>query len=1173
MQATFCPYCLKLVTTDTCPYCGSDVHYKGNPMHMPVGSTLNGRHPYVLGACRGQGGFGVTYIALDAVTQERVAIKEYFPTYCSGRTSATSIESYYGQEEAFEKGKEHFLEEARMLQSLADLSGVVNVLDFFEANNTAYLVMEFLDGCSLKDYVQRNGKLPAKSFFEQLRPLMEDMEAMHQRGVIHRDIAPDNIILQPDGTLKLIDFGAARSYISGKSMSVVVKKGFAPVEQYLRTGLNASTDVYAIAASIYFCITGIIPPDSAERQYGNISLKSPIVLGADITDAQEKALERALEIQPSMRTQSVSELIHDLFAAPEVVKPKKPKAPEIIFYQEDTYINAGSCVEVYFLKLEMNYEHDVMYASAGFRNLSDKPIDRIRIALRLTDKEGNLSEEELLLDVPGENACYNAGFGHNLQIALPTTDVKEFRVSIRQIVFADGSVSECVDDWDVIEDRGSIEEYFNNDPELIKQFRLETYEKATRRPHLAEHYHICCCGAHNIPDADKCLSCGTDFGEQIFCMDTNLLRKRADERIQEERRLAEEEAERLRQEKLRKEEERRQKIAQFKKKAKKVGIAAAIVAVIGTAIYVTPIIINSSKYDAAQKLLKEGKYLEAHEAFDRLGIYEDSSYMAKVALYAHGEALLDTKDYDGAYDTFASLGKYSDSEDRAKEAMHFKGRSLMDAQDYAGAMACFEIAGDYNKSHQLAATCRNYLTYNEAMELFNNGNYEEAAQKFTALGDFEDSVECANSSRYHHADQLLGSGEFIKAAEIFENLGYYSDSSDRAKDCRYQYAESLVAQQKHAEAASAFKMLGNYSDSKDRASELYYDIAAKHFDEGKYLEAYDVFATLGNYKDSQNRANEACYTYAGQLVEKGKLHNAYTYYKKIWNYSDSSTLGSDAEYNHGLQQMESGNYDEGGAAFRNILSYKDSATKANECDYQYALGLENAGKWQDASEAYENLKYRDSANRYLKCRYEYGKSLIASEKYEKAIEVLEEVKNYSDSKNQINEAKYKYLVKYKDTLENNRFSLTLYGLNEKKAFEFGKELKKLNYKDSVKIYKNLFGWKVTLTSFNSKKDDYTTILSSVSRYVDYLHFEFDLEGGGPGETVTLGQRLIWPNGATRVMDWYWEDMKAGDNVGAEWGNGPYTDPDSGSVGNLTIQVFIKGTNEVIGEATIRINKN
>ena len=312
MKLVYCPFCLSAVQGETCPYCGKHISYTGDPMHLQVGYVLNGRHPYVLGASLGQGGFGITYIALDIVSNQRVAIKEYFPTYCAGRNGDVTIAAYRGQEENFFKGKERFLDEARMLKNLADLSGVVDVLEFFEANNSAYFVMEYLEGSSLKDWVEQKGRLSAPQFLQQLKPLMADMEKMHSRGVVHRDIAPDNIIMLPDGQLKLIDFGAARSYLGDKSMTVVVKKGFAPVEQYMRKGSNASTDIYALAATIYYCITGVVPPDSAERQYGEATLQAPSVLNSDVLPHQEWALERALHVQPKDRTQSVAEFLTDL---------------------------------------------------------------------------------------------------------------------------------------------------------------------------------------------------------------------------------------------------------------------------------------------------------------------------------------------------------------------------------------------------------------------------------------------------------------------------------------------------------------------------------------------------------------------------------------------------------------------------------------------------------------------------------------------------------------------------------------------------------------------------------------------------------------------------------------------------------------------------------------------
>ena len=313
---------MQMAEGDTCPHCGKDIHYNGKPMHLPAGFVVHGAHPYVIGAALGQGGFGITYIALDMVTGNRVAIKEFFPTFCSGRSAGSSVTPYDSQEQTFEKGRVRFLEEARVLKSLSDLKNIVNVLDLFQENNSAYLVMEYLDGRSLKEHVIKNGKFPAQEFLRQIRPLMEDIHRMHQRGVVHRDIAPDNIILLPDGQMKLIDFGAARSFFGDRSMTVVVKKGFAPVEQYLTKGSTAATDVYALAASIYYCITGTVPLDSAERQYDNLPLQAPTTLGAALTPTQEKALGHALEIQQKTRTQSVQEFL-DQLAAKEIL-PEKP---------------------------------------------------------------------------------------------------------------------------------------------------------------------------------------------------------------------------------------------------------------------------------------------------------------------------------------------------------------------------------------------------------------------------------------------------------------------------------------------------------------------------------------------------------------------------------------------------------------------------------------------------------------------------------------------------------------------------------------------------------------------------------------------------------------------------------------------------------------------------------
>ena len=210
------------------------------------------------------------------------------------------------------------MDEAQLLKALSDLKGVVHVLDFFEFNNSAYLVMEYPDGPSLKQYVHKYGKFPAKKFLEQMYPLMEDIEKVHRRGLIHRDIAPDNIILMPDGQLKLIDFGAARSFVGDKTMTVIVKQGFAPQEQYFSKGVTAATDIYALAATIYYCITGTVPTDSTVRVANNLSLPSPTSLGTELTPQQENALAKALEINQENRYQRVQAFLNALQVTPTI---------------------------------------------------------------------------------------------------------------------------------------------------------------------------------------------------------------------------------------------------------------------------------------------------------------------------------------------------------------------------------------------------------------------------------------------------------------------------------------------------------------------------------------------------------------------------------------------------------------------------------------------------------------------------------------------------------------------------------------------------------------------------------------------------------------------------------------------------------------------------------------
>ena len=254
-----------------CPFCGYEPALKKGkyPLALIPGTVLAGR--YQIGRVLGQGGFGITYIAMDQTTRSRVAIKEYLPTEIAGRAYGTSALQVYSKDrtEEYESGKQQFLSEARTLSEFVGNEHIINIHGYFEENGTAYFAMEYMEGKTLKQVMEESGRpISVQQANRYLLPIMEALSWVHSKGIIHRDISPDNIMIRKDGEAKLIDFGAAR-YSSGeksKSLDVILKHGFAPKEQYTRRGRQGPyTDVYAMAATYYYAITGRVPPDAIER--------------------------------------------------------------------------------------------------------------------------------------------------------------------------------------------------------------------------------------------------------------------------------------------------------------------------------------------------------------------------------------------------------------------------------------------------------------------------------------------------------------------------------------------------------------------------------------------------------------------------------------------------------------------------------------------------------------------------------------------------------------------------------------------------------------------------------------------------------------------------------------------------------------------------------------------
>ncbi len=323
---------------DVCPHCGYDQNTPAKePYHIAPGSILHNR--YVVGKVLGYGGFGITYIGYDAVLKRKVAIKEYLPgDFCTRAPGQQTVSIYTDEKELqYNKGLESFVNEAKRLAKFSGVKGIVSIIDTFEINNTAYIVMEYLSGKNLKDIQNEKGNFTFEEARDILTNVLYALEEVHKEGIIHRDINPKNIIVTDEGEVKLIDFGAARyaSTSHSKSLSVIFTPGYAPEEQYRSRGEQGPwTDVYGCAATMYKMITGITPEEALERMNMD-TLREPSKCGVKISPSNENALMNALNISAEDRTQSAQAFLDDLYAedvARNKIKQKKKDSGKMPWY-------------------------------------------------------------------------------------------------------------------------------------------------------------------------------------------------------------------------------------------------------------------------------------------------------------------------------------------------------------------------------------------------------------------------------------------------------------------------------------------------------------------------------------------------------------------------------------------------------------------------------------------------------------------------------------------------------------------------------------------------------------------------------------------------------------------------------------------------------------------------
>ena len=318
-----CSRCLHLIERGhSCGNCGfTEEDYQPKPYYLPPETFLKQR--YLVASVLGEGGFGITYAGWDLILDKPIAIKEYFPVGLTGRDTSVSFCVHSGDGQArswFFSGRERFLREARILAMLSGVHGIVPVRDFFEENETAYIIMDFIHGESLRDYARHNrGCLNPSVLFPLLRPVLDALILVHQSGILHRDISPDNILIDRNGSAWLIDFGAAEELRPDNdpySRAVFLKRGYTPLEQYDSHGQQGPwSDVYALSATIYDLLCGH-PPVEASQRHGKDILISPIKFGVHLSRRQQRALLHGLSLQVSDRPLSMEHFRSELYGLP-----------------------------------------------------------------------------------------------------------------------------------------------------------------------------------------------------------------------------------------------------------------------------------------------------------------------------------------------------------------------------------------------------------------------------------------------------------------------------------------------------------------------------------------------------------------------------------------------------------------------------------------------------------------------------------------------------------------------------------------------------------------------------------------------------------------------------------------------------------------------------------------
>lgn len=312
--------CLRCMTIsdepEICPNCGREkVGKRTWSKALAPGTVINNK--ILIGNILGKGGYGITYIGYDMLLEYKVAVKEFFPDEMVDRSEdeKTVLVLDEVNDEEYQIETKAYLREARVLAEFAKFPGIVSIKDMFYENNTGYLIMEYLDNGTLRKYIDdHEGWLGVRESLELMEPVINILGKLHKSDLIHRDISPDNIMMDEDGSVKLIDFGGSKKLGISSQQVFLGKWGFAPLEQMLSkiSEQGPWTDIYGICATLYCMMTGDVPQSSYERNE-----KDELVdIGKYTIDIDQRiadAIMKGLSMDPAGRQQTIDELYKDLY--------------------------------------------------------------------------------------------------------------------------------------------------------------------------------------------------------------------------------------------------------------------------------------------------------------------------------------------------------------------------------------------------------------------------------------------------------------------------------------------------------------------------------------------------------------------------------------------------------------------------------------------------------------------------------------------------------------------------------------------------------------------------------------------------------------------------------------------------------------------------------------------